>query len=78
MSRTAKEMKQNLAGLVDIPENYYCSITHEIMSNPVVAADGHSYEKAAIEEWFRRGGRNSPMTNQPLADRNLILNGVVA
>ena len=30
-----------------------CPITHEIMEDPVVAYDGHTYERSAIEEWYR-------------------------
>jgi hypothetical protein len=48
------------------PDNFLCPITNEVMEDPVVAADGHTYERAAIETWFRR--RNtSPMTNQVIA-----------
>ena len=39
-------------GKDNISENYECPITHEIMINPVVAADGHSYEHKAILEWL--------------------------
>lgn len=48
------------------PPICFCPITNEIMQDPVVAADGHTYEREAIETWFRR--RNtSPMTNQVIA-----------
>jgi hypothetical protein len=48
------------------PDNFLCPITNEVMEDPVVAADGHTYEREAIETWFRR--RNtSPMTNQVIA-----------
>lgn len=36
----------------NILENYECPITNEIMENPVVAADGYSYEHKAILAWF--------------------------
>ena len=29
-----------------------CPITHEVMEDPVVCADGHSYERAAITQWL--------------------------
>lgn len=48
--------------LVDIPEIYLCPITKEIMINPMVTADGHTYEYKAIHEWLSRGNLNSPMT----------------
>jgi hypothetical protein len=48
------------------PDNFLCPITNEVMDDPVVATDGHTYEREAIETWFRR--RNtSPMTNQVIA-----------
>jgi len=33
------------------PPEFYCPITHEVMVDPVVAQDGHTYERQAIEEW---------------------------
>lgn len=56
---------------------FYCPITHEIMQNPVVAADGYSYEKSAIEEWFQSGKETSPMTNEVLVHKLLIPNLVL-
>lgn len=45
----------------DVPEQLLCPITGCAMADPVVAADGHSYERAAIEQWFATSDR-SPMT----------------
>ena len=38
--------------LVDTPVDFECPITHIMMENPVVAADGHSYEHEAIHGWL--------------------------
>ena len=35
-----------------IASEYVCSITQELMWDPVLAQDGHCYERAAIESWF--------------------------
>lgn len=36
------------------PENFMvCAISLDVMSDPVVAEDGHSYERSKIESWFR-------------------------
>ena len=51
-----------------------CPITMQPMTDPVVAADGHSYDRAAIEGWFRSGHRTSPMTGQTLRSQALIPN----
>ena len=51
-----------------------CPITMQPMTDPVVAADGHSYDRVAIEGWFRAGHRTSPMTGQTLQSQALIPN----
>lgn len=62
---------------VDIPLEFICPITHEMMGNPVVAADGFTYEKSAILEWFDRGNSTSPMTNVELPSTDLSENDEV-
>jgi hypothetical protein len=44
-----------------------CPITLALMADPVVAADGHSYERAAIQEWIDGGHGISPLTRDPIA-----------
>ena len=63
-----------LAGLA---EQFLCPISHELMSYPVIAADGHSYDRANIETWMREqtnGQPSSPMTGAPLDNPTLIPN----
>jgi len=60
--------------LVGIPDLFICPITKDIMKNPVMAADGFSYEKSAIEAWFKRGHRISPMTLLALTNTTLTIN----
>eukprot|EP00486_Rosalina_sp_Unknown_P013184 CAMPEP_0201592824 /NCGR_PEP_ID=MMETSP0190_2-20130828/190609_1 /ASSEMBLY_ACC=CAM_ASM_000263 /TAXON_ID=37353 /ORGANISM="Rosalina sp." /LENGTH=256 /DNA_ID=CAMNT_0048051763 /DNA_START=33 /DNA_END=800 /DNA_ORIENTATION=+ len=51
----------------ECPDAFFCPITREIMTNPVILiSDGHTYERAAIEEWFNRGHSSSPMTGEQL------------
>ena len=35
-----------------MPENFLCPITRELMRDPVVTDDGHTYDRSAIEQWF--------------------------
>lgn len=58
----------------DIPQEFICPITHEIMKNPVISEDGFTYEKSAILEWFSTGKQTSPMTNAELASIDTIDN----
>lgn len=46
----------------EIPEKYLCPITQEIMTDPVVAADGQTYQMDSIKEWLNRGKIKSPLT----------------
>eukprot|EP00887_Chlorella_sp_A99_P006091 scaffold22.g6091.t1 len=60
-----------------LSEALQCPITQEPMCDPVLAADGHMYERAAIEAWITReqaAGRTpaSPMTAEPLEDLRLV------
>ncbi|XP_029951332.1 WD repeat, SAM and U-box domain-containing protein 1 isoform X2 [Salarias fasciatus] len=48
------------------PDEFLCPITRELMREPVIAADGYSYEREAIESWINTKNRSSPMTNLPL------------
>jgi len=56
------------------PEHYLCPITHKLMDNPVVAADGYSYEREAIELLLGTACRMSPVTNRPFEHTVLIPN----
>ncbi|XP_061924784.1 WD repeat, SAM and U-box domain-containing protein 1-like [Entelurus aequoreus] len=47
----------------DCPEEFVCPISRELMKDPVIAADGFSYERESMESWLRGKKRSSPMTN---------------
>ena len=52
---------------------FLCPITQDVMADPVLAKDGYTYERSAIESWFRT--RNtSPMTNAALPSKELLPN----
>lgn len=63
-------------GAATIPASFVCPITQEPMEDPVTTADGHVYERKAIEAWFVTCGatRRSPLTNQPLENSSLVPN----
>ena len=56
-----------------VPDEYTCVITSEIMLDPVVAADGHSYSRSGISEWIKRKA-TSPKTNEALESLALLTN----
>ncbi|XP_051479887.1 WD repeat, SAM and U-box domain-containing protein 1 isoform X2 [Apus apus] len=62
-----EELKMKMISLpVTIPDEFLCPITRELMKDPVIAADGYSYEREAMENWISTKRRASPMTNLPL------------
>nr|GMD64972.1 U-box domain-containing protein 33 [Ipomoea batatas] len=57
-----------------IPHYFICPIFQEIMEDPVVAADGFTYEAEALRGWLDSGHDTSPMTNLQLSHTNLVAN----
>ncbi|ACE06732.1 hypothetical protein Aasi_1443 [Candidatus Amoebophilus asiaticus 5a2] len=57
-----------------VPDEYCCPITKQIMAEPVMAADGYTYEKSAIEQHMNEKGAISPFIRKPLTSTNLIPN----
>ena len=49
----------------DTPPALRCPITHGMFLDPVIASDGHTYERADIMEWMKHN-TTSPMTREPL------------
>lgn len=62
------------AKLAEERDEFLCPISQCEMVDPVVAADGHSYDRASIAEWFRRGKMTSPLTGKRLESTALIPN----
>lgn len=52
---------------------FICPLTGNIMSDPVIAADGHTYERIAIKKWFCNHSI-SPWTRRPLHSKELTSN----
>ena len=67
---------QASAAPADVPAELVCPITVELMTDPVVTADGHTYERAAIQKWLERR-KASPITGEPLAHVHLTPNHTV-
>ena len=58
---------------VQIPNDALCPISLELMEDPVMCADGHSYERAAITKWLKKN-QKSPMTGKKLTNKKLTPN----
>ena len=63
----ARRARRESVGLnVPLPADFTCPITYDKMKDPVVASDGHSYERSSIEEILRGPHPLSPLTRAAL------------
>lgn len=60
----------------DVPEEFLDPISLEILKDPVVLTDGFTYERSQIELWLTKHD-TSPMTNEPLKNRDMVPNMVL-
>ncbi|XP_012582345.1 PREDICTED: WD repeat, SAM and U-box domain-containing protein 1 isoform X2 [Condylura cristata] len=73
--RKIEELRTEVKSLSSgIPDEFICPITRELMKDPVIASDGYSYEREAMENWISKKKRTSPMTNLVLSSMVLTPN----
>ncbi|KAJ4899524.1 U-box domain-containing protein 35 [Raphanus sativus] len=74
LKRVAEKARHSISGVYIQPPNHFiCPLLKDVMNEPCVAADGYTYDRRAIEEWFEKHD-TSPMTNSPLNNKNLLPN----
>lgn len=69
-------MLANIMGVTihDIPKEFFCPIYMKVMTDPVTTTVGNTYERRAIESWFRRGFNSDPVTGANLVSNKLVPN----
>ena len=65
ISNSNSLVKSNRMKGMKIRDEFICPITYELMREPVVASDGHTYEKNAIEKWLKTN-QISPRNGEPI------------
>jgi len=71
--RMSRDASDSFAlGDANVPKHFSCPITHELFVDPVIFADGHTYERDAIATWLRRR-ETSPMTGESFPGRRIVL-----
>jgi len=66
--------------LNELVDECVCPISQSLMVDPVMAADGHTYDKSQIQSWIKqeestnRGIVRSPQTREPLENNRLVPN----
>ena len=74
--RQARRESLGVGRVPACPDEFNCPITFCKMADPIVASDGHSYERAALQSLFERAAAGhevpSPLTREPLR-RDVII-----
>jgi hypothetical protein len=71
-------LKCRLQGMV-IRDEFLCPIMYQLFRDPVIAYDGHTYERSAIENWLEdhqtspRTGNKMVSSTSPLSPFTLSL-----
>ncbi|KAJ7950348.1 RING-type E3 ubiquitin transferase [Quillaja saponaria] len=60
-----------------IPDDFRCSISLELMKDPVIISTGQTYERASIKKWLDAGHGTCPKTQQILSSTTLTPNHVL-
>jgi hypothetical protein len=60
-----------------VPSLFLCPLSQRDLTDPVVACDGFTYDRRAVQEWFESGQRISPLTKQTLRSTAALPNHVV-
>lgn len=70
LSRVTSSLKSRSPNVV-VPSHFVCPILQEVMDDPYVAADGHTYEYRAIKAWLKKH-KISPVTKHKLPNSSII------
>lgn len=62
---------------IKIPSYFHCSLSLELMVDPVIVASGQTFDRASIQKWLDNGLILCPRTHQELSHTNLIPNYTV-
>jgi U-box domain len=54
-------------------EAFICPLTLEVMIDPVMNRNGHSFERVAILTWLRKQG-TCPLTRKPMKSSDFVVN----
>lgn len=69
-------MFNDMSNDIDIPNEFYCCISQDIMRDPVKTIDNFTYDRSSIERWFQSSSK-SPLTGLILSSRKLVANNEI-
>lgn len=66
----------NIEDLSEVPQEFICCISQNIMCDPVTTVDGFTYDRNSIERWFNISDK-SPLTGLIIESKVLIENNLL-
>lgn len=64
-------------GVLNIPDDFKCPISLDLMKDPVIIATGQTYERLCIQKWLESGKKTCPKTGVSLTHTHLTPNHVL-
>lgn len=62
---------------VQVPQEFICPISHDIMTEPVIGKDGHTYEKIHIHHWLSlKPIQTSPLNPNIILEKNKLVDNI--
>ncbi|XP_051152962.1 U-box domain-containing protein 9-like [Andrographis paniculata] len=61
----------------EVPEEFKCPLSKELMRDPVIVATGQTYDRPFIQKWLKAGNRTCPETQQVLSHTSLTPNHLI-
>ncbi|BFG22874.1 U-box domain-containing protein 13-like [Prunus yedoensis var. nudiflora] len=58
----------------NVPDEFRCPISLDLMKDPVIVASGHTYDRNSIAQWINSGHQTCPKSGQKLIHMALIPN----
>lgn len=69
-----QQQQQHYRPQQQLPDDFKCPISLEVMSDPVILTSGHTFDRSSIQRWLDSGNRTCPVTMLPLPSPALIPN----
>ncbi|EEF34080.1 U-box domain-containing protein 1 [Ricinus communis] len=60
--------------ILNVPDEFRCPISLDLMKDPVIVASGHTYDRNSIAQWINEGYHTCPKSGQRLIHMALIPN----
>ncbi|KAJ4704276.1 RING-type E3 ubiquitin transferase [Melia azedarach] len=70
----SRRRRKKSSAEVNVPSDFRCPISLELVRDPVVVATGQTYDRQSITLWIESGHNTCPKTGLTLAHTNLITN----